>query len=585
MRASDSPYTIDWFVVSLRWVTLLGLTMALSIAGKLLEPVNLLLVGLAAWNLLLSVFAGINLRLARHREISLGVDLLVTGLYFALAGGFSSSTMWIGILPLLTSALYFEIVGALIAGAIVVITQFSVTLMNAYDQRTILYAAITAVVTLLIAAVLGYLCSRLIKVMRRSRQSQLDALLRKQHLENERLRTIYSLTTTLAGTLNYQRVLDTALDISLKALNPDPDAEWDDRLVSAVFLFSKDETLEVGSARRFTPADLRVVLSGHEGVVARALDEDKPQVINDIRNDPELNRIVALGKCKEVYCFPLRSGFNAYGVLLFGHPDTDYFTKDRREILDILSRQAVIAVQNARLYQDLVDERDRMVEVQEEARKKLARDLHDGPTQSVSAIAMRVNMARRMLENDPQATGEELGRIEELTRRTTKEIRHMLFTLRPLVLESQGLTAALEAMASKTKEIYNQDVIVKVDENVISNLEMGKQGVVFYIVEEAVGNARKHAKAAHIWVNLRPLDQGIALLEVQDDGVGFDVAAVNRAYDQRGSLGMVNLRERTELVNGVLNLQSAPGKGTRVQVFIPLTEEAADRLHHSAGKR
>jgi len=75
------------------------------------------------------------------------------------------------------------------------------------------------------------------------------------------------------------------------------------------------------------------------------------------------------------------------------------------------------------------------------------------------------------------------------------------------------------------------------------------------------------------------------LLEVRDDGVGFDVAAVNRSYDQRGSLGMVNLRERTELVNGVLNIQSASGKGTRVQVYIPLTEEAADRLHHTAGNR
>ncbi len=585
VRTSESPYTADWFVVSLRWLVLLGLTIALSTAGRLFAPINLILVGLGGWNLLLSLLAGINIRLARHREISLGVDLLATGLYFALSGGFNSPTLWIGVLPLLTAALYFEIIGAMIAGVIVDLTQAAVTVSQSTSVKTLVFTGAAALATLLVAAILGFLSNRLIRVIRRNRQSQLDAQQKKQRKENERLRTIYSLTTTLAGTLNYQRVLDSALDISLNALNPDPEAEWDDRLVSAVFLFSKQETLEVGSARRFTPADLRVVLTGHEGVVARSLDDDKPYLLKDIRSDAELARIVAFGKCKEVYCFPLRSGFNAYGVFLFAHPETDYFTSERREILDILSRQAVIAIQNARLYQDLVDERDRMVEVQEEARKKLARDLHDGPTQSVSAIAMRVNMARRMLENDPQATSEELGRIEELTRRTTKEIRHMLFTLRPLVLESQGLTAALQAMAAKTKEIYNQDVIVNVDEEVLKNLEMGKQGVVFYIVEEAVGNARKHAKAAHIWVNLRTLEQGIALLEVKDDGVGFDVAAVNRAYDQRGSLGMVNLRERTELVNGVLDLQSAPGKGTRVQVFIPLTEEAADHLHHMAAKR
>ena len=585
VHTSDSPFTADWFVVSLRWLTLLGLTISLSLSGRLLAPANLLLVGLAVWNIGLSLMAGLNYRLARHREISLGVDLLVTGLYFVLAHGFYNPTAWVGILPLLSAALYFELPGALIAGGLVALTQVGVTLLQPHRAGALLFSGIAAVITLLLAAAFGYLSTQLIKIIRQTRQAQLDAQQKKLHMENERLRTIYSLTTTLAATLNYQRVLDSALDISLKALNPDPDTEWDDRLVSAVLLFSKQDTLEVGSARRFTPADMRVVLSGREGVVSQALDEDKPVLLKEIRRDPELARIIALANCKEVYCFPLRSGFNAYGVFVFGHPDPDYFTPERREILNILSRQAVIAIQTPRLYEDLVDERDRMVEVQEEARKKLARDLHDGPTQSVSAIAMRVNMARRMLENDPQATSEELGRIEELTRRTTKEIRHMLFTLRPLVLESQGLTAALEAMASKTKEVYGQNVLVKVDESTLPNLEMGKQGVIFYIVEEAVNNARKHAKAEHIWVNLHPLDQGIALLEVQDDGVGFDVAAVNRAYDQRGSLGMVNLRERTELVNGVLNLQSTPGRGTRVQVFIPLTEEASDRLHQSAGMR
>ena len=102
-----------------------------------------------------------------------------------------------------------------------------------------------------------------------------------------------------------------------------------------------------------------------------------------------------------------------------------------------------------------------MAEAQDEARRKLARDLHDGPTQSVSAIAMRVNFARRLMERDVAEAGEELYKIEDLARKTTKEIRHMLFTLRPLVLESQGLTAALQAMAEKVNETYNQNVIVE----------------------------------------------------------------------------------------------------------------------------
>jgi signal transduction histidine kinase len=190
-----------------------------------------------------------------------------------------------------------------------------------------------------------------------------------------------------------------------------------------------------------------------------------------------------------------------------------------------------------------------------------------------------------MAAKDPKAASEELARIEDLARRTSKEIRHMLFTLRPLALESQGLVAALQSMAEKMKETYSQNVAVSVNESVLKDMEMGKQGVIFYIVEEAINNARKHAHAEHIWVNLRPIDKEMALLEIVDDGVGFDVAAVTRAYDQRGSLGMVNLHERSELVNGVLNIRSAPGKGTRVQIYIPLTEEAADRLHHAAKGR
>jgi signal transduction histidine kinase len=253
-----------------------------------------------------------------------------------------------------------------------------------------------------------------------------------------------------------------------------------------------------------------------------------------------------------------------------------------RDALSILTHQAVIALQNARLYSELAEEKERMLEIQEEARKKLARDLHDGPTQSVSAIAMRINFTRRMLQKDPDSAAKELEKIEELVRRTTMEIRHMLFTLRPLVLESQGLVAALKAMAEKMRDTYEQNVIIEVDEQVLTSLEIGKQTVLFYIAEEAVNNARKHAQAAHIWVHLHLLQEDLALLEIRDDGTGFDPQKIGLAYESRGSLGMVNLRERADLVNGILHIESAPQKGTSIQVAFPLTEEAADRLRQKA---
>ena len=156
----------------------------------------------------------------------------------------------------------------------------------------------------------------------------------------------------------------------------------------------------------------------------------------------------------------------------------------------------------------------------------------------------------------------------------------MLFTLRPLVLESEGLVPAIQQLAEKIREAHNQNVIVEANEGVVKDIEVGKQGVIFFIVDEAVNNARKHAQAEHIYVRLKRKGD-MLYLEIEDDGVGFDLAAVEENYDQRGSLGMINLRERAELVNGLLRIESAKGKGTRVSVTIPITAAAAEHLHRA----
>ena len=548
--------------------------LSLALRGQLGYLPFWVLAVMLLWNVAMSTLAGMSMRMPLHRYIVLGVDFILAVLYFwaqsKLPGG---TSIWSGVIPVVIGAIYFEMWGAFIPAFLFAVLQF--TFLRYSLSSDILF-------TLSVGAASGLIGRFGMKRLRKSRQVRLDAEERRRRAETERLRAIYELTSTLTATLSYKRVLDSALDLGYNALNPsiDPDEDREERLVSAVLLFKGDE-LRVGSARRFTNADLRAVLNGNDGILKKVLDDGESVFTQEVGYDPELGRIVALRSCSSAYCFSLRSGFNVYGAMLFAHPDPNYFTKERRGLLDIIGRQAVIAVQNASLYQDLVEEKERMVEVQEETRKKLARDLHDGPTQSVAAMAMRINLVRRMMQKNPKDAADELQKIEELAHRTTKEIRHMLFTLRPLILESQGLNAALQAMAEKSRETFTQNVIVNVDESVLENMEMGKQGVIFYIIEEAVNNARKHASAAHVWVRLHTFENEIALLEIEDDGIGFDVSAVNKSYDKRGSLGMVNLRERSELVTGLLNVDSAPGKGTRIQVYIPLSEEAADRLHHA----
>ncbi len=404
-----------------------------------------------------------------------------------------------------------------------------------------------------------------------------DERVRRLEAEIERLRTVLRGTAALNAALNYERVMDMALDLATSVLT---DAE-DGGLVSALLLYDGEE-LQVVSSRGFLRADQNADIPGRFGVVEKAMASGQLEVTLDPPSDPELGRLLALRKCSIAVCIPLVVGLEVYGIMLFGHPKEDYLTEDGLEILESIAQQAIVALQNARLYGQLEQEKQRMAEIQEEARHKLARDLHDGPAQSIGAIAMRVNFARRLINRDAKRASDELYKIEELARRTSKEIRQMLFTLRPLILESEGLRAALKDLSRKIDEMHGQTVHVDVDPQIESAMEVGKQGVIFFIVEEAVNNARKHARAEHIWVRLKP-DGEMALLEIEDNGIGFDVAEVQDNYEKRGSLGMVNLYERAEMVHGILRFESARGQGTRISVKIPMTVEAAEALHRIGG--
>jgi len=119
---------------------------------------------------------------------------------------------------------------------------------------------------------------------------------------------------------------------------------------------------------------------------------------------------------------------------------------------------------------------------------------------------------------------------------------------------------------------------VEAEENVVSQLEMSRQTIIFYIAEEAINNACKYAQANHIWIRMKELEKDIVLLEIEDDGVGFEKSEVESHTEQRGNLGLKNMKERTDMVNGIFRLDSVVGKGTTIRVVIPLTEQAMERL-------
>ena len=567
---------LDWINLSTRALVLVAVPLVAGLYGCLSTSLIYLLTGWTVFTLLINLAQRGGWKPTWLERTEVVIDSGFAVATIGLSGLVESPLWWTLLIGPMRAGLYYGLPSILLTTGLSLIFA---ALMSVIFSRAGIWALIPVGIytgtMMLAAAVVGVLEEQVRRRALFVEREQVTSLSLAREREQRWAQTIFLIAAELNATLDFERVLDLALDLSVRAL-ADSDSV-DTELVSALLLLFEDR-LHVASARRLDHADWRVSLAGGSGLIEQALTTGAPCLSHDLAYDPELQSLGALRDCNVALCISLASTLETYGVLLFAHPDARYFSVERVELLGALAKQVTIALQNAQEYQNLEQEKERITEIQDETRKKLARDLHDGPTQTIAAITMTINFARRLIERDPKAAVDELYKVEDLARRTTREIRHMLFTLRPLILESRGLVAALCQLAEKMRETHRQNVIVEAEPDVADEMEIGKQGVVFYIAEEAVNNARKHAEAEHVWVRLtRRGDQFV--LEVEDDGVGFNVGAIDANYEQRGSLGMVNMRERTELVNGELHIKSAEGEGTCITVTVPLMEESVERLH------
>jgi signal transduction histidine kinase len=385
----------------------------------------------------------------------------------------------------------------------------------------------------------------------------------------DNLRMVYEMASALSATMNYQRVLEAILDISRLGL-----ADLGERIgqsVGMVLLYDQGGLFPASNRNLVVRGDETQHISGVDGIVGQAISSGRAVIGEDVASDPELKAYKSLQDCRSVICVPLRAGFETYGAVLFASVNREAYTDEHLDLLTIFCNQATVALQNASLYQTLREERDKLVNKEEQARRKLARDLHDGPTQDVAAIAMRLNFARVLLDRDVGRARKELERLEDLAYRTVKEIRSMLFTLRPVILETEGLVAALNQYAEDVRD--NDQLTVVIDtERYHDCLDIDAQGVVFSIIEEAVNNARKHAHATRVSIRLS-VESDLFVAQVEDNGRGFNLQAVERTYGSRGSLGMINLKERAALIEGNLNIESIPGEGTRVILIVPIADQ------------
>lgn len=383
--------------------------------------------------------------------------------------------------------------------------------------------------------------------------------LREANAYRDQTRALYEAAYTLATTNDYQNVLEVALTESQK-LAP---------YTCGMVLLSTGQPnqLFVAASRGLDSDDRERILTIANGAIGQTIRGSDPTALDDIRNDPELMTFTSLHRCQAACLLPLRFGLNIYGVMVFASEHKRAFGREEVEKLAALASYALVALQNAQLIYDLQQERTKLLSKEEEVRHQLARDLHDGPAQALAAITMNVEFIKRLLERDPSRVLPELDKLGQLAKRTTHEVRTMLFELRPLALETQGLDVTLQQYFERFRD--NPTKIILEADKIDAHLDTKVEGTLFNIIQEAVNNALKHAKAQHIWVRLRQTPTALETI-IEDDGRGFDVEKVRASYDQRGSFGLLNIEERASLMGGVAEVTSTPGKGTTWKVIVPL---------------
>lgn len=403
-----------------------------------------------------------------------------------------------------------------------------------------------------------------------------DAL---QHSQErlEQVSLFYQIGQNLASSLDLDQVLRDTIELTTVILDAEAatlfllDRERNE-LVFAIPTGEKEEILR----------EFRIPVG--QGIAGWVVQNGQSVLVNDVRSDPRFLRQVDSQTgftTRNVLCVPLQYQGRITGALeTINKRSGRGFTSEDLQWLTTLATQAAIAIENARLYESLRQERDRIIAVQEEVRHRLARALHDGPAQDLARLLLDIDYVRRLLEKKPETIPHVLDEMEQIARRANRAVRQFLFELRPIILETRGLVAALQSYVEQWQA--SEGIACHMDvQDFPEDLDTKAAGTMFSVVQEAFNNLRKHARATRVWLRLFRTD-GTLQVEVEDDGVGFDVDKVLASYDERNSLGLINMREQAELLDGDLQIISPSprlGRGTLVRLIVPYERVRRERVN------
>lgn len=593
----------NWLYFGLRWLMLVGFSIATFLVQantrmpngtfdfKAIEDIAMVFGIGAIATLILGFFNAFNALRSLVIYPKLIGDWLIAGLFVYVANGdlililgVTSILVVSGVLRLGSTEGVVQAVGVIIAAVVAVLLLpnfggLNVTGMQAFTSRSIRDAILPPYLALIVFIGILITVAAVWATFLNEENTRRRKAVRKEMEENrtrikkmqDSSRMFSEMAARLNATLNYDKILETALSIGRLSLVEN----LKQRAVAVALLVEDGGYLEVANSQGLTHADMEKRFQGKEGIIARVMDEGEVEIMGDAEEDPELNTMVSFRQIKSVLCIPLRAGYNSYGVLLYGSSEPNAFSADNIEVLKALGVQATIALTNSVLYNTLKEEKERIITIDKNARSTLVRDLHDTVTQTISAIAMHLPLLPTIAQKQPDKLREEVEEMRSRALRAVEEMRNVMFTLRPQVLESQGLGAALTEMKQRMEKSYGQNVSLDIDKNAEVLLSAEQQEMLFYLTEEATTNARKYAEASLISIKLTHEGTDI-ILRISDDGKGFDMALVARRAAGT-SYGMLNMKERAGLIGGIFELDSAPGKGTRIAVRIAVGIEAPTR--------
>ena len=220
------------------------------------------------------------------------------------------------------------------------------------------------------------------------------------------------------------------------------------------------------------------------------------------------------------------------------------------------------ALKNAKMKEDFAI---RVIEAQEEERKRISREVHDGPAQMLANVLLRTDLITRSYdEKGVERAIQELRDLKGMVRDTLHEVRRIIYDLRPMALDDLGIVPTLKKYLNSVQD-YNKGTYIEFSSRGEDRrMPMNYETAIFRLVQESVNNAIKHGSAKEIRVNFEWLKENVNI-SIKDNGTGFDMALT-----KQNSFGIVGMKERIDLLDGTMDIQSEIGQGTRIMFIIPI---------------